>query len=57
MKHAALVKQEEFYLSDLINEKQLSVPDAKYEYKRSFPNLSVMVRSSCCARTKKRRKG
>ena len=34
---AALVKQEEFYLSDLINERQLSVPDAKYEYKRSFP--------------------
>ncbi len=29
---AALVKQEEFYLSDLINERQLSVPDAKYEY-------------------------
>ena len=34
---AALVKQEEFYLSDLINERQLSVPDAKYEYKRNFP--------------------
>jgi len=34
---AALVKQEEFYLSDLINEKQLSVPDAKYAYKQSFP--------------------
>ena len=35
---AALVKQEEFYLSDLINTKQLNVPDAKYTYKREFPD-------------------
>ena len=35
---AALQKRNEFYLSDLINQKQLSIPDARYQYKRDFPD-------------------
>ena len=34
---ADYVKQCEFYLSDLVNEKQLSLPDARYEYEKTFP--------------------
>ena len=34
---ADYVKQCEFYLSDLVNEKQLSLPDARYEYEKEFP--------------------
>ena len=34
---ADYVKQCEFYLSDLVNEKQLSLPDARYEYEKAFP--------------------
>ncbi|HAE44619.1 MAG TPA: hypothetical protein DCG37_03325 [Lachnospiraceae bacterium] len=33
----AYVKQCEFYLSDLINEKQMNLPDAQYEYEKNFP--------------------
>lgn len=32
-----LQKQNEFYLSDLVNQKQLSIPDAQYEYIKDFP--------------------
>ena len=32
-----LQKRTEFYLSDYINQKQMSLPDAKYHYKREFP--------------------
>lgn len=32
-----LQKRTEFYLSDYINQKQMSLPDAKYHYKRDFP--------------------
>ena len=51
---AALVKQEEFYLSDLINEKQLSVPTQNMSTS-DFPNLSVMRSSSCCTEQKRRK--
>ena len=32
-----LQKRTEFYLSDYINQKQMSLPDAKYHYKKEFP--------------------
>ena len=31
------VRQCEFYLSDIINEKQLSIPNALYEYEKDYP--------------------
>lgn len=31
------VKQCEFYLSDIVNEKQINLPDAQYEYEKDFP--------------------
>ena len=34
---ANYVKQCEFYLSDLINEKQMSLPDAQFVYEKNFP--------------------
>jgi hypothetical protein len=34
---AAYVKQCEFYMSDYFNEKQMSLPDARYEYEKEFP--------------------
>ena len=34
---AAYVKQCEFYMSDYVNEKQMSLPDARYEYEKEFP--------------------
>ena len=35
---AALRKRNEFYLSDLVNQRQLSIPDARYQYKKDFPD-------------------
>lgn len=34
---ADYVKQCEFYLDDLINEKQMNLPDAQFEYEKIFP--------------------